>query len=124
MSKNKTVAITLVLVFVVIAAALIVVAMKTNAFLTGDYYVKIDNAYVSQNESTDDIVHLTSSEPYLYELEAVNAAGDKAKIKFGSSHELRQDAYLKLDVQPIRGVVGWSEVSADSLPSKVAESLG
>ncbi|WP_353955099.1 YxeA family protein [uncultured Adlercreutzia sp.] len=63
------------------------------------------------------------SEPYLYKLEAVNAAGDKTEIEFGASRELHQNAFLKLDLQPIRGVVGWSEISEDSLPPKVAEAL-
>lgn len=87
----------------------------TNLFLAGDYYIKIDNACISENESSGGVVNLESSEPYLYKLEAVNAAGDKTEIEFGASRELRQDAFLKLDLQPIRGVVGWSEVSEDSL---------
>ena len=62
-------------------------------------------------------------EPYLYKLEAVNAAGDRTEIEFGTSRELRQDAFLKLDLQPIRGVVGWSEVSEDALPPKAEEIL-
>ena len=62
-------------------------------------------------------------EPYLYKLEAVNAAGDKTEIEFGASRELHQNAFLKLDLQPIRGVVRWSEISEDSLPPKVAEAL-
>ena len=60
---------------------------------------------------------------YLYKLEAVNAAGDKTEIEFGASRELHQNAFLKLDLQPIRGVVRWSEISEDSLPPKVAEAL-
>ena len=62
-------------------------------------------------------------EPYLYKLGAVNATGDKAEIEFGTSRELRQDAFIKLDLQPIRGVVGWSEVTEDALPANVAEAL-
>jgi len=94
-----------------------------NNHLAGDYYIKIDNACISENESSGGVVNLESSEPYLYKLEAVNAAGDKTEIEFGASRELRQDAFLKLDLQPIRGVVGWSEVSEDSLPRKVEEAL-
>ena len=53
-------------------------------------------------------------------------AGDyyvKIDIEFGASRELHQNAFLKLDLQPIRGVVRWSEISEDSLPPKVAEAL-
>lgn len=106
-----------------LAAALILAASMTNLFLAGDYYVKIDNAHISENESSGGVINLGSSEPYLYKLEAVNAAGDKTEIEFGASRELHQNAFLKLDLQPIRGVVRWSEISEDSLPPKVAEAL-
>ena len=122
MGKGKTIAITAVAICG-LAAILLFAASVTNLFLAGDYYIKIDNACISENESSGGVVNLESSEPYLYKLEAVNAAGDKTEIEFGASRELRQDAFLKRDLQPIRGVVGWSEVSEDSLPRKVEEAL-
>lgn len=122
MGKGKTIAITAVAICG-LAAILLFAASVTNLFLAGDYYIKIDNACISENESSGGVVNLESSEPYLYKLEAVNAAGYKTEIEFGASRELRQDAFLKLDLQPIRGVVGWSEVSEDSLPRKVEEAL-
>ena len=122
MGKGKTMAITAVATCV-LAAALSLAASMTNLFLAGDYYVKIDNAHISENESSGGVINLGSSEPYLYKLEAVNAAGDKTEIEFGASRELHQNAFLKLDLQPIRGVVRWSEISEDSLPPKVAEAL-
>ena len=111
MGKGKTMAITAVATCG-LAAALILAASMTNLFLAGDYYVKIDNAHISENESSGGVINLGSSEPHLYKLEAVNA-----------SRELHQNAFLKLDLQPIRGVVRWSEISEDSLPPKVAEAL-
>lgn len=123
MSKGKTIAITVTVVIVVLAAALFVVAANTNMLLSGDYYVKVDNTHVTKNEDTGGVVHLKSGEPYVYNLEAVNASGDKADIEFGTSRELRQDAYLKLELQPVRGVVNWTEVTQDALPSKVAQIL-
>lgn len=122
MGKGKTIAITAVAICG-LAAILLFAASVTNLFLAGDYYIKIDNACISENESSGGVVNLESSEPYLYKLEAVNAAGDKTEIEFGASRELRQDAFLKLDLQPIRGVVGWSEVSEDALPPKAEEIL-
>lgn len=122
MAKGKTTAITAV-VACGLAASLLFAASMTNLFLAGNYYVQIDNARISENESSGGVINLGSSEPYLYKLEAVNAAGDKTEIEFGTSRELRQDAFLKLDLQPIRGVVGWSEVTEDSLPRKVAVAL-
>lgn len=122
MSKGKATAITAV-VACGLAACLLFAASMTNLLLAGDYYVRIDNARISENESSGGVINLRSSEPYLYKLEAVNAAGDKAEVEFGASRELRQDTFLKLDLQPIRGVVGWSEVSKDSLPPKVEDAL-
>ena len=122
MGKGKTIAITAVAICG-LAAILLFAASVTNLFLAGDYYIKIDNACISENESSGGVVNLESSEPYLYKLEAVNAAGDRTEIEFGTSRELRQDAFLKLDLQPIRGVVGWSEVSEDALPPKAEEIL-
>ncbi|WP_251178651.1 YxeA family protein [Adlercreutzia agrestimuris] len=123
MSKGKAAVVTAI-VIVGLTAALLFVASATNLLLTGDYYVKIDNAHISKNESSGGVVNFRSDEPYLYKLEAVNAAGDKTEIEFGAYRELRQDALLKLELQPIRGVVGWSEISEDALPAKVAEALG
>lgn len=122
---NKKIAMAISAIAVVgLAAALLFAVSTTNLLLAGDYYVKIDNARISKNESSGGVVNFGSSEPYLYKLEAVNATGDKAEIEFGASRELRQDAFIKLDVQPFRGVVGWSEVSEDALPADVAEVLG
>ena len=115
MSKGKAAAITAIVTGGLVASLLFAASM-TNLLLIGDYYVKIDNARISENESS-------GGEPYLYKLEAVNAAADRTEIEFGTSRELRQDAFLKLDLQPIRGVVGWSEVSEDALPPKAEEIL-
>lgn len=123
MSKGKAAVVTAI-VIVGLTAALLFVVSATNLLLTGDYYVKIDNAHISKNESSGGVVNFESDEPYVYKLEAVNAAGDKTEIEFGAYRELRQDALLKLELQPIRGVVGWSEVPEDALPAKVAEALG
>ncbi len=122
MNKKKT-AVIASIVTVGLAAALLFAATMTNLLLVGDYYVKIDNACISKNASSDGVINVGSSEPYLYNLEAVSATGDKVEIKFGASRELREDAFLKLDLQPFRGVVGWSEVPEDALPSNVAEVL-
>lgn len=48
MGKGKTMAITAVATCG-LAAALILAASMTNLFLAGDYYVKIDNAHISDN---------------------------------------------------------------------------
>lgn len=123
MSKGKTTAIIVVMAAVMLSVALFAFASQTSLFLAGDYYVRIDNAHISENEPADGIFSLKSREPYVYELRAVNEAGDETKLEFGVSRELRQGAFLKLSLQPVRGVVSWSEVPEEELPPKTANAL-
>ena len=43
------------------------------------------------------------------------------EVTFKTSRELKDDAYLKLDVMLTRGVKSWEEVQYDELPDKVQE---
>ena len=45
------------------------------------------------------------------------------EIKFKTSRELREDAYLELEVMQIRGVVNWREVQQDELPEDVKTAM-
>ncbi len=60
----------------------------------------------------------------LYTLPCHNVQGDARDISFGTERQLKEDAYLELTVEPIRGVVGWKEVSFDGLPSEVQKRMG
>lgn len=64
MSKKKTMAIASIAI-AGLAVALLCAASMTNLLLVGDYYVKVDNACVSENEPSGGVVNLGSSEPYL-----------------------------------------------------------
>lgn len=124
MGKGKKRVIIATAIVVALAAVLLVIVSQTNMLLAGEYYVKINNAHISENDSAGGVINLRSSEPNIYELDAVNEQGDEAKLEFGTSRELREGAYIKVEVQPIRGVVSWSEVSAEELPPNVASALG
>lgn len=123
MSKGKALGITVVLVIIILGAGLFYLGFNTNLLTSGTYYTKIDNTHVTENDSTGDVIHLNSSEPFVYELLATNEDGHEIKTTFGAARELRQDAYLKLEVEPLRGVVYWEEVSPEDLPPKAAEAL-
>ena len=58
---------------------------------------------------------------YEYTLDAYNEKGNSKKVIFKTSRELKDDAYLKLDVMLTRGVKSWEEVQYDELPDKVQE---
>ena len=75
------------------------------------YYTKIDNSKIEQVSSTDDM-------KYEYTLDCYNQNGNKKEMKFKTSRELKQDAYLLLEVR-ILGVHSWKEVQYEELPDKV-----
>ena len=78
------------------------------------YYTQIDNEKIEQISTSDDM-------KYEYTLTAYNSNGEKKEVKFKTSRELREDAYLELDIMKGRGVVKWREVRHEELPEKVQE---
>ncbi|MDE5831198.1 MAG: YxeA family protein [Clostridia bacterium] len=77
------------------------------------YYTQIDNSKVTKLDSSDNM-------KYEYTLEAYNEKGNKKEIKFKTSRELREDAYLKLELK-VLGVHAWEEVQENELPDKAQE---
>lgn len=77
------------------------------------YYTQIDNSKIQ--EVTD------SDMKYEYTLDCYQENGKKKTIKFKTSRELREDAYLIIEYMEIRGVHTWAEVQYDELPKKVQE---
>lgn len=70
-----------------------------------ELYTQIDNSAVARNGSE-----------YEYTLPAYDESGSEHETTFKASRKLREDAYLKLDVMPIRGVVTWEEVQIEDIP--------
>lgn len=58
---------------------------------------------------------------YQYRLESYDADGAGVETVFKTERMLRDDAFLKLEVLPFRGVVSWEEVAYDDLPAPVQE---
>lgn len=76
------------------------------------YYTQIDNTKIEKISATDEM-------QYEYTLDCYNENGKKKEIKFKTSRELREDAYLMLEVLNATGVHSWKEVQYNELPSKV-----
>lgn len=76
------------------------------------YYTQIDNTKIEKLSISDDM-------KYEYTLDCYNENGKKKEIKFKTSRELREDAYLKLEVMIVTGVHAWEEVQYNELPEKV-----
>lgn len=77
------------------------------------YYTQIDNSKVTKLDVPDNM-------KYEYILSSYNEKGNKKEIKFKTSRELRENAYLKLEVKAL-GVHAWEEVQENELPDKVRE---
>ena len=76
------------------------------------YYTKIDNTRVEKISANDNM-------KYQYTLDCYNENGKKKEIKFKTSRELRENAYLKLEVMLVTGVHSWEEVQYNELPDKI-----
>lgn len=87
------------------------------------YYVRIDNSKVRENDSSGGVVNFKGALDYLYTLPAYNEKGKEKEITFGTSRQLREGAYLKLSVSPLRGVVEWKEVEYEELSAEIREKL-
>ncbi len=77
------------------------------------YYTQIDNTKIHEITGSD--------MKYEYEIDCYNESGKKKTIKFKTSRELREDAFLKIEHMAVTGVHSWEEVEYDDLPTKVQE---
>ncbi len=75
------------------------------------YYTRIDNTKIEKVSSADEM-------KYQYTLDSYNDEGKKKEVTFKTSRELREDAYLCLEVNGM-GVHSWKEVQYNELPDKV-----
>ena len=55
----------------------------------------------------------------LFRSRAYDENGNDKEITFGTSRELKEKAFLRLTVMPVRGVLEWGEVKYDELPAAV-----
>ena len=92
-------------------------------FLSGsgsaEYYAQIDNTKVEQVDSNGGVINFKGNLPYSYTLLSYDENGSENEITFGTSRELREGAFIRLTVMPVRGVLDWSEVQYDELPDAV-----
>lgn len=85
------------------------------------YYSKIDNSKIEQVEPAGGVINFGGSMDYSYTLRCYDEDGKGKDITFGTSRELKEGAFIRLTVMPIRGVLEWSEVQYDELPAAVQE---
>ena len=104
-----------------IIAAVIVIALVAGVYYflvvhKDIYYIQIDNSKIEQISTTDDM-------KYQYTITGYNKAGNEKEIQFKTNRELREGAYLELEVMLTRGVISWKEVQVEELPDNVKTEL-
>ncbi len=85
------------------------------------YYTQIDNGKMEENEKREGVIDFKGGMPYLYTLDSYDKNGQEEIVTFGSSKKLKEGAFLKLNIAPIRGVTSWEEVKYNDLPPAVKE---
>ncbi len=115
-----------VLVGIGIAVAVVAALLSLGAWLYSGsgsiyYYTQIDNSRIVDGKPRDGVIDMQGGMSYSYTLPAYNEKGVEKEITFGASRALREGAFLRLTVSPIRGVVEWSEVQYEELPEAVQE---
>ncbi len=105
----------------IIIAVIIVIALAVGAYYflvvhKEVYYAQIDNTKIEEISATDDM-------KYEYTLTAYSKKGKEKEVQFKTSRELREGAYLELDVMQMRGVVNWREVQTEDLPDGVKTAM-
>ena len=94
-------------------------AWLLSGFGSAEYYSQIDNSKIEQVESKGGVINLKGNLPYSYTLLCYDENGGEREITFGTSKELRDGAFIRLTVMPVRGVLDWSELQYDELPAMV-----
>jgi uncharacterized protein (TIGR01655 family) len=86
------------------------------------YYTEITTSGThSTSIASDSVVQ----DIYQYKQTAYNESGEKKVVEMNEnrSKPLREGAYLKLLVNPRKGVISWEEVSQDDVPKPALEQL-
>lgn len=99
------------IIVAIIAIAILGGAVYFFEYYEAVYYTRIDNAKLQKISSSDEM-------KYQYTLDSYDEKGKKKELSFKTSRELRQDAYLLLEVRSI-GVHTWKEIQYEELPDSV-----
>ncbi len=85
------------------------------------YYTQIDNSKMEKINTENGVINFEGSLPYSYNLTCYSSTGKKKKLRFTADKKLREDAFICLNVNFVRGVVSWSEIQYYELPLPVQE---
>lgn len=83
------------------------------------YYSQIDNSKIEKADMNGGVIDFNGNMEYFYTLHSYDENGVERDITFGTSRKLKEEAFIRLTVMPIRGVIEWNEVQYDELPITV-----
>ncbi len=88
-------------------------------YMGESYYTKITTNGEKHTEDDPKNTYYTYNQP------AYNEEGHKKEVSFSEFRErpLKMNAYLKLKVNPRKGVLSWEEVTIDQVPKAAAKQL-
>lgn len=98
-------------VFVLLAAVLAIVVFIGVGVGDNSFYTRIDNSNVTNVDDHD--------MNYSYSLPAVSRSGEKRNVEFMTYRQLREGAFLKLEILPMRGVTEWEEIQWNDLSDTI-----
>lgn len=85
---------------------------ETTSNHTTYYYGQIDNGSVSG-------ITPHGGMNYQYALHVYKENGEGTDMTLDTSRILRDGAFIRIEVAPMRGVIGWAEMLLDELPEAV-----
>ena len=114
-----------ILTVIVIAIIIAVPAYLYNKFQGGTYYyTQITKEPTKVEDSLDDR-GIKQGSVYTYNLASYDNKGTEKDIQFDAYKDkpLKQNAYLKIKVNDIKGVLTWSEVQKNDIPTDALSKL-
>lgn len=95
----------------------IAIGLIAGLVFTFTYLTNTENAHAEETPGG-------SGGNYMYTLACFGENGQERELVFGAGRQLREGAFLQLDVMHLRGVVSWAEVDESELPPAAARALG
>lgn len=96
-------------------AFVLLAAYLFGSFVFGNciyYYTQIDNTKYANTHKNNEIY-------YTYTLPSYDPDGDMSELVFDTVRELRSNAFLKLKVSRVVGVLDWEEVKLNDIPEAI-----
>ena len=115
--KQARIALIVVLVVLGVLAAAVLgmgTLYQSSAENAADYYSRIDNSLAAP-------INPHGGMNYRYTLQAYRADGQGKSLELDTSRILKDGAFIKIQVAPMRGVIGWEEMQYEQLPPAVQD---